>query len=181
MKSLDMTKEEFMQKAYDLAAHNEVVFKGCSQAVVSAFQDLLGLKDILVLKAATAFAGGIGRQGATCGALTAGVMVIGMKYGRANLEDYYSFQRTFPPVLKLCSMFKQEFGSLNCHDITGVDFLDFEQMRKFYVSGRHDSECSVVAGKTARMVAGILYDMEEALLFDISKLEDVRGQQEKLV
>ena len=174
MKSLCMTRDEFMQKAYDLAAHNEVVFKGCSQGVISAFQDLLGLKDILVLKAASAFAGGIARQGTTCGALIAGTMVIGIKYGRASLEDYYSFQRTFTPVIKLCSMFKQEFGSLNCRDITGVDFLDLEQMREFYVSGRHDRECGTVTGKTARMVADILCDVEEALLFDISKLQDVR-------
>ncbi len=174
MKSIGMTKEEFMQKAYDLAAYNEAVFKGCSQAVVAAFQDLLGLKDILALKAASGFAGGLGRQGAACGALLGGIMVIGMKYGRANLEDYYSFQRTFPAVVKLCEMFKKEFGSLNCRDITGLDLADPEVVREFYVSGRHDRECAVVAGKTAQMVAGILDDFEQELLFDISQLQPVK-------
>lgn len=73
MNSIGMTKGEFIQKAYiDLAAYNKAVFKGCSQAVVSTFQDLLGLKDILALKAASGFVDGLGHQGATCGALLGG-------------------------------------------------------------------------------------------------------------
>ncbi len=170
MKSLGMTKEQFMDRAAELASHNEVLFKGCSQAILAAFQELLGLKDLLTLKAASGFAGGIARQGATCGALIAGVMVIGMKYGRSNLEDYDTFQRGFEPVVKLCSMFRDEFGSLDCRDITGVNMLDPEETRKFYSSGRHDRECAVVVGKTARMVASVLFDTEEALLFNLSKL-----------
>jgi len=166
-----MTREEFVRTVGELASHNEVLFKGCSQATISAFQEILGLKDTLALKAATGFAGGIARHGSTCGALTAGIMVIGMKYGRDNLEDYDSLMRTYAPVSKLIRQFKEEFGSMNCRDITKTDLLDFEQMKEFYISGRHDKECAVVVGKTARMVAGILYDIEQELFFDMEKAE----------
>lgn len=170
MISIGVKKEEFIQNAYDIAAHNEVVFKGCSQAIVSAFQNLLGLNDILALKAATGFAGGIARQGLTCGALTGGIMILGIKYGCSNLEDYDSFKKILPFVERLCSIFKEEFGSVNCRDITGMNLMDSKQMEEFYVSGRHDRECAVVVGKTARMTAALLCEIEESLLFDISKL-----------
>lgn len=170
MKSLGMKKEQFMDKVAELASHNEVLFKGCSQAIVAAFQEILDLKDLLALRAASSFAGGIARQGATCGALIGGAMIINMKYGRDNLEDYDTFQRGFEPVVRLCSMFREEFGSLDCRDITHVDMLNPEEMKSFYSSGRHDRECAIVVGKTARMVASVLFDVEQKLFFDLSKL-----------
>lgn len=170
MKSLGMTKEQFMDRAAELASHNEVLFKGCSQGIVAAFQEILGLNDLLTLKAASGFAGGIARQGTTCGALIGGVMVISMKYGRENLEDYETFQRGFEPVVQLCSMFREEFHTLDCRDITGVNMLNPEELKRFYSSGRHDRECATVVGKTARMVAGVLFDTEKTLFFDLSKL-----------
>jgi len=48
--------------------------------------------------------------------------------------------------------------------------LNPEEMKRFYTSGRHDRECAIVVGKTARIVASVLFDVEQALLFDVSKL-----------
>jgi len=81
VKSLGMTKAQFRDRAAELASYNEVLFKGCSQAVVAAFQEVLGLKGLLTLKAASGFAGGIARQGATCGVLIGGAMVISVIKG----------------------------------------------------------------------------------------------------
>jgi len=173
MRHLGLTREEFMQKAYDMSYEREKIFGGCSQAIVSTFQDLLGLKDCYALKMATPFAGGIARQGMICGALIAGVMVIGMKYGRSNLEDFEAIQRTYSPVQKLCTMFKDEFGSLLCRDITGLDLQDLEQMKYFFTSGRHDKEPPEHVGKVARMLASVMYDREKELMFDISMVKEV--------
>ncbi|MDD2550794.1 MAG: C-GCAxxG-C-C family protein, partial [Bacteroidales bacterium] len=61
----------------------------CSQAVLAAFSEECGISRETALKIACPFGGGIGGYGRTCGALTGGLMVIGLKYGATkatNLE-----------------------------------------------------------------------------------------------
>jgi len=51
--------------------------------VLLAVQETLDLKNDLVFKAATGFAGGMGLLGVSaCGALSGGIIAIGQKYGR---------------------------------------------------------------------------------------------------
>ena len=71
---------------------------------------------------------------------------------------------------KLMLEFKQEFGTLNCRDISGKKDDSLEEVIEWFKSGRHDKECPKVCGKTARMVAEILYEREYELLFGISKI-----------
>jgi C_GCAxxG_C_C family probable redox protein len=169
---LDMSREEFMEKAYNMAHKRELLYGACSQAVLSTFQDLLDMPDDNLLRAATAFAGGISRQGMICGALMGGIMTISMKYGRLNMEDYFSDLNCHAPVRKLCSLFLEEFKSYNCRDISGYDLMKPGGIKEFYTSGDHDKLPPETAGKTARLVAGILYDLKEELQFDLEKVDE---------
>jgi len=170
---LSWTREEFMERAYRMAHERELVYGACSQSVLSTFQDLLDMNDEYLLKAATAFAGGISRQGMICGALAGGIMTISMKYGRANMEDYFSDINCHVPVRKLCGMFKEEFKSFNCRDISGYDLMAPGGIKQFYASGDHDKLPPETAGKTAKMVASVLYDLKEELKFDLGKVDEV--------
>jgi len=113
MKTLGMTREEFIKKAYDLAHHREANLGGCPQAVLGALQELLGIKDPLALKAASAFAGGIAHQGLTCGAIIGGIMTISMKYGRSgeNMEDVGAQVKAMELANKLMFIFKDDFDT----------------------------------------------------------------------
>jgi len=171
VKTIGIPKEEFVKKAGELAAYNEMLYAGCGQALVAAFQELLGMQDIPALKAATGFSGGIARQGLLCGPLLGGIMVIGMKYGRDNLEDYPLSSRIQESVLRLCKEFRQEFGSLNCRDITGLDLSDPEQLQQYADKEIRNKLCaSVVIKKTAEMVAAILDDMEQQMLLSAAAI-----------
>lgn len=79
--------EEFKKLAGVMAYSYEARYHGCSQALLLTFQELLGLEDELTLKAASPLCSGVALMGHTCGALIAGVMVMGMKYGRARPEE----------------------------------------------------------------------------------------------
>ena len=157
---LDMSREEFVEEAYKLAHRRELLYGACSQAVLSTFQDMLDMPDDNLLKAATAFAGGISRQGMICGALVGGIMTISMKYGRSNMEDYFSDINCHAPVRN------------NCRDISGYDLMKPGGIKEFYTSGDHDKIPPETAGKTARIVAGILYDLREELKFDLEKVDE---------
>lgn len=59
----------------------------CSQSVFSAFAPELGLDREMALRVATAFGGGMGHRGDTCGAVTGAFLAIGLKHGRVKAED----------------------------------------------------------------------------------------------
>ena len=78
--------DKFKKIAEDLASTYGPLYHGCSQVVVATFMEILGIQDEKVLMAASCFAGGA-KRGLTCGALSGGLMVLGLKYGRRRLED----------------------------------------------------------------------------------------------
>ena len=53
----------------------------CSQAVVGAWAEDIGLDSETAYKIASGFGGGIGRMREVCGAFTGAVMVLGLKFG----------------------------------------------------------------------------------------------------
>lgn len=171
MKTLGMTDEEFAEKAYNLAYQNELTAGCCPQAVLGAFLELLDIKDLLLFQSASAFAGGIAHQGLTCGALLGGIMVISFKYGRGiNIEDYDAGVKSMELSNRLMLKFKQEFGTLNCNDITGIKTGTLEEFKKWRESGIHDEKCPVVCGKTARMVAEVICERAAEIGFHPSKI-----------
>ncbi|UCC33999.1 MAG: C-GCAxxG-C-C family protein, partial [Candidatus Bathyarchaeota archaeon] len=53
----------------------------CAQSVLLAMQEFWNIGNPVEPKVASAFGGGVGRRGSLCGALTGGVIAIGLKYG----------------------------------------------------------------------------------------------------
>ena len=94
---------------------------GCSQAILSIYGTQFGLKREAALKLAEAFAGGMGRMGGTCGAVTSALMVIGLKYGRTKAGDRESQKKTDSLVKELVDRFKSRNGSILCRELLGND------------------------------------------------------------
>ena len=86
----------------------------CSQAVVLAFADLMGLDETTLLKIAQPFGGGLGRLRLTCGAISGMALVVGALKADPSLEGK---KNTYAIVQTLCEKFKQECGSLLCGEL----------------------------------------------------------------
>jgi len=56
----------------------------CSQAVLHAFRDEAGLDEDLALKIATGLGAGKGRKREVCGAVTGGIVVLGLHHPRGS-------------------------------------------------------------------------------------------------
>ncbi len=166
-----MRKDKLLDLVENLGTEYERKFGGCSQCVVGAIRDVAGGVDDSVFKAATGLAGGVGLSGATCGALTGGVLVIGSFIGR----EYHQFAdpgkirfKTFDLSRHLVARFEKEYGSSLCHDIQkkimgrSYRLFDEKEHNAFIQAGGHDDKCPKVAGKAARWVAEIL--LEEGLI-----------------
>lgn len=92
----------------------------CSQAVLSAFCDQLGLDKEIALKIASGFGGGM-RRGEVCGAVTGAIMAIGLKEGHCIEGDTETKSKAHELVKAFESRFEELNDSLICKHILGYD------------------------------------------------------------
>jgi C_GCAxxG_C_C family probable redox protein len=144
----------------------ERTYHGCSQCVVAALQQGLGVGSQDSFKAATALAGGIARMGSTSGALVGGLMGISLAFGREVLEDSTTSQgyaRAMELGGELCRRFEREFGSTQCRDIQkslfgrSFDLRDPREREEFRKAGGYE-KCPNVAGKAAELAATVILE-----------------------
>jgi C_GCAxxG_C_C family probable redox protein len=86
----------------------------CSQSVLIAFTEELGLPEDESLRIASAFGGGIGRQQFTCGAVTGAAMAIGLKFGKGKNDSDEKKAETYEKTVTLFNEFTRLHGSTNC-------------------------------------------------------------------
>ena len=112
--------ERLKKTAADKARQYEANHHGCGQCTLRALQETLGLEDDQVFRAASCIQGGFPVEKRTCGALIAGAMIISLKLGRESLEEGQpGTSRGMREVVRLCTRFKEKFGSTLCAEITG--------------------------------------------------------------
>jgi C_GCAxxG_C_C family probable redox protein len=93
----------------------------CSQAVLYAFAEELGLDETMAIKLASGFGGGIGCSGGVCGALTGAVLAMGLMTGNADVTDKTAKAETYRKTRLLCEEFKLRAGSMECRELLGFD------------------------------------------------------------
>jgi len=113
----------------------------CSQAVFGTFSEDMGISREQALKIACGFGSGLSQTGDLCGAVTGAVMVIGLKYGKSEAEDYASTAKTY----KLTGQFIEEFrkinGSVNCTELVGYNLSNEKELQQARDSGVFRSIC----------------------------------------
>jgi C_GCAxxG_C_C family probable redox protein len=82
--------------------------------VLDAFRDEAGLDEDLALKIATGSGVGMGRKQEVCGAVTGGILVLGLRYGRGNTGDHLATDLTYLRTRELMDRFTAQHGSYLC-------------------------------------------------------------------
>jgi C_GCAxxG_C_C family probable redox protein len=104
----------------------------CAQAVLCAFGPDLGLEAEVALKVATGLGAGMARRGEVCGALTGGIMALGLKHGRGEGQDRSATERTYEKTQELMARFTRRHGSCLCRVLLeGCDLRTEEGQRRF--------------------------------------------------
>jgi C_GCAxxG_C_C family probable redox protein len=168
---MNKMKSEMVEKAYNLGYEYEKNYHGCAQSSFAAIQDTMNWRNVcddVVFKSATGLAGGIGlTNGSACGALTGGVLALGLKVGRDRryFEDPEKIRyKTFKLAKKLYEKFEQEYGGCNCIDIQkkifgrSFNMWDPKEKEEFEKAGGHEDKCPDVVGKAARWTIEILLE-----------------------
>lgn len=119
----------------------------CSEAIVKAIKDEFELPfPDSVIALASGFPIGIGGSGCTCGAVSGGVMALGMVFGRSQPADP-KVTRMLSLAKELHDFFQQRHTCLCCRVLTsGVEFGTPERKAK----------CVALTGEVALQVANMI-------------------------
>ena len=126
----------------------------CAESVLLATNrnTLPGKVETVIPRIATGFGGGLSRNGDVCGALTGGIMRIGLAMGRNSEEE--SRDPCYLAVDRFYSAFVKEFGTCECRELTGLD-LKTERGRAAYQARIHKERCMKIVSWAARVVCQI--------------------------
>lgn len=109
-----------MESRMELAIQKFKNGYNCSQAVVCAYCDVLGLKEEDAFRIAEGFGGGMGGLQGTCGAVTGMYMVLSLANSEGNLVTPTATKAaTYKLIRELTAQFEEKNQSSTCKDIKG--------------------------------------------------------------
>lgn len=113
------TERGLIAKNYFLEGYN------CSQAIVLAFSDIIGIERSALLKISSSLGGGMGRLREVCGAVSGIFLVLGYIRGYCDPSDYDGKKQLYSEVQELAEKFKGKYGSIVCRELLlGVSHTD---------------------------------------------------------
>jgi len=128
----------------------------CAQSVLWAFAPRLGLDPDTALKIACGFGTGMGRREEVCGAVTGGIMVLGLKFGRDETKGRSATEETYTKTQELMRRFEAKHNSCICRQLLGGCDLTTETGRAMFKDG---DLLHTTCEPCVRTVAGILTEM----------------------
>jgi len=129
----------------------------CAQSVLFSFSDDIGIDKNSALKIACGFGAGMGRKGEICGAVTGGIITIGMKYGRGEDNGYDATEKTYLKTRELMDKFEAKYGTCICRELlNGCDLATKEGQLYFRENDLFNSTCK-------KCVASVVQILEEII------------------
>jgi len=129
----------------------------CAESVLLSVCGQMGYDSkeygICIPRMATGFGGGIARNGGICGALSGGVMALGLALGRDDAQE--SRDPCYPAADQFYNEFGEKFGHSSCRELTGLDMKN-EPDRQRYQEQVHNERCVPMVCWTARRTAEII-------------------------
>lgn len=100
--------------------------------------------------AALPLGGGVGKSQALCGAVNGGAMAIGLRLGQKGLARKKLEDEARKRAKELIANFEETFGNVDCADLTGYDFNDPEEYKKWQDSKLREERCVKYVGWVAK-------------------------------
>ncbi len=125
----------------------------CAESVLTVIAEEEGIKSDIIPNIATGLCSGMSRTCGTCGALSGGILALGLVFGRKSSEDSVEF--AYEAVQELKLKFKKEFGSENCQELLKCD-LGTEEGQKIFSEKALVTKCAVFTGKACEFVNEII-------------------------
>lgn len=97
-----------------------------------AFREEGDLSEETALKIACGLGAGMARKEEVCGAVTGGILVLGMRHGRGNKDDRSAQERTYAKTRELIDQFSEKHGTIICRKLLNGCELTTEEGQKYF-------------------------------------------------
>ncbi len=129
----------------------------CSQAVVLAFTDVMGINEKMAIKLSSSFGGGMGRLREVCGAVSGCFMVLGAMLGPDDPNDHTAKMNHYAIIQEAAAMFKEENGSYICRELLGLAQgasapVPEKRTEEYYKRRPCDEYVAIAAGITEKLL-----------------------------
>lgn len=125
----------------------------CAESVLLALAEAKDIRSNLIPKIATGFCSGMARTGGQCGALSGGILCIGLMTGRTSPGN--PVNATYSRVEKLRQDFEHRFGATSCSELLELDLGTEEGLQAFHDKNLRE-KCVGYTEETTRMVMELL-------------------------
>jgi C_GCAxxG_C_C family probable redox protein len=129
----------------------------CSQAVLTSFAEEFGLPEDVAFKVASAFGGGMARQGEVCGAVSGALMTLGLRFGTTNPDHDETVREVSQAFLE---RFRTENGSLRCRELLGHQLTTPEGLEAARESGAFRSVCPALVAFATQTTEALIRSQE---------------------
>lgn len=139
-----------------IAKRSEELFQSglcCAESVLQAVSESRGIKSELIPKIATGLCAGIARTGGICGAVSGGVLALGLVTGRSSGKE--SREENDRLVRRFLSACEAKFGSTNCEKLIGCR-LDTPEGQAFFKQHNLREKCAGFTREAARVASEML-------------------------
>lgn len=136
----------------------------CSQSVVAAFADELGMDRSQAIRMASSFGGGMGRLREVCGCVSGMFMILGYLYGYDDPKVYECKKELYERVQEMAARFKQDNGSIICRELLGLEGRDNSPVPSVRTEEYYRKRpCPNLAGYVAKILAEYLIEHESEI------------------
>ena len=144
-------------KRADRAAERFDADYNCAQAVLWSFADALGLDPDAALRIASGFGGGIARRQEICGAVSGGIMALGLRFGRGEAGDLEANDEVQLKTVDFIRRFESRHGSVICGQLLeGCDLSTEEGRQACAELGLHERICTPCVRSAVAIVEEML-------------------------
>jgi C_GCAxxG_C_C family probable redox protein len=148
---------ETLKTKCDIAAEKYLEGYNCAQSVFFSFCGDFRIDEDMALKMSCGFGGGMGRKQEVCGAVTGGIIAIGLKYGRGKNDDSTATELTYAKTRELVERFSAENGSFICRKLLdGCELATEEGHKRYKENDCRNKICAPCIQSAVRIVESIL-------------------------
>lgn len=176
-----LSKEQLLDKAYELGVNFERYSGSCSQCTVAALHEMLEIDPIVVKIASSSCGGHAGFSTGTCGAVVGGTIAVDYFLGRPVellseiqeiAEGQDALQSTMETSKAFCDKFIEEYGSILCPDVQkkiygrSFNLQEPSEWDAFMAAGAHTdpTKCMRVVGNAARWALETLIEKKAIMV-----------------
>jgi len=163
-----MNRAEMLKKVTQLGFEYERDFRNCAQCTVAAVQDILGVRNDYIFRAAYGLGGGFSNLGdGPCGGYSGGSMMISLFFGRRRElfdGDGDNKRSTKELIKQFHDLFIDKYGSVICRGIQSTvfgrsyDLWDSEDQQQFEKDGAHTDKCTSIVGQASHWAVDLILE-----------------------